>query len=106
MDRRKDSHCGFSIDAADIGARVLRPVDFLHSLQPPLFAFEIVRREAKLGENFFVRNSLSTALLEPGFRLGNRFALVLALWFVVDWGVRDSTGDGIEQALEHADRGG
>lgn len=52
-----------------------------------------------------MRNSLSTALLEPGFRLGDRFALVLALRLVVDGGVRNCAGDRIEETFEHADGG-
>lgn len=58
---------------------------------------------AKLGENFFVGNSLPTALLEPGCRLGNRIALVLALRLVVDGSVCNCAGDGIEETFEHAD---
>ena len=71
LDRSEDSHCRLSVDAADIGTRVLRPVDFLHLLLPRLFVLEIVRSETELGENFFVRNSLPAALLEPSLRLGD-----------------------------------
>jgi hypothetical protein len=106
LDRGEDSHRHLPVDAADIGTRVLRPVDFLRLYRRLLLALEIVRREAKLGENFFVRNFLSTTLLEPGFRLGDRLALVLALWFVVDWGIRNGACDGVEQTFEHADRCG
>jgi len=53
-----------------------------------------------------VRDSLSAALLEPGFRLGNCLALLLTLWLVVDGSVRNRAGDGVEKALKHADRGG
>ena len=44
-------------------------------------------------------DSLSTPLLEPGFRLGDRLALVLALWLIVYGSVRDRVGDGIEQTF-------
>jgi hypothetical protein len=106
LDRGEDSHRDLPVDAAYIGTRILGPVDLLHLYRRLLFALEVVRREAKLGENFFVRNPLPTALLEPGLRLSDCLTLVLGLGLVVDWGVRNRAGDGVEETLKHADRGG
>jgi hypothetical protein len=103
LDRGEDSHCHRPVDAAYVSTRILRPVDFLHLYSRLLLALEIVWREPKIGENFFLRNSLSTTLLEPRFRLGDRLALLFALGFVVDGSGSNGTGDGIEKAFQHAD---
>jgi hypothetical protein len=105
LDRGEDSHRHLPVDAAYVGARILRPVDFPRLSRRLLFALEIVRREAKLGENFFLRDSLSTTLLEPGLRLGDCLTLARTLGFVIDWSVRNCARDGIQQAFQHANCG-
>jgi hypothetical protein len=105
LDRGEDSHRCLPVDAAYIATRVLRPVDFPHLYRRLLLAFVIVRREVKIGEDIFMRDSLPIALLEPGLRLGNRVMLVLAFGFVIDWGIRNCAGDGIEETFEHTNRG-
>lgn len=44
-------------------------------------------------------------MLRPFTSFGEGLLVRSAEWFVVDWGVRNRTGDGIKQAFEHANRG-
>ncbi len=50
-------------------------------------------------------NPLAGVLLKPSLRLGDGLAFLFALWFVVDRGVGNGEGDGIEHGFEQADDG-
>jgi hypothetical protein len=52
-----------------------------------------------------VRDSLPAALVKPSFRLGDGFALVLALWLVVEGSVREGARDRIKHGFKRADHG-
>jgi hypothetical protein len=69
---------------------------FSSSSRLRLLILEIVRREAKIGENLFVWDSIPAALLEPSFRFGDRLALVPALGFIVDGSSGDRPRYGIK----------
>ena len=92
-----------AVDAADIGAGGGRPVDQLHAFGS---ALKVFRGESELGQQLRVRDGLAGVLGEPCLGLGDGAALVFVLRFVVDGGVGDGAGDGIEHRLQEADDGG
>ena len=66
-------------------------------------ALEIFGSQAELGQDFLVRNDLSARGGGAGF--GDVAGLGLAYRLVIDGGVGQGDGDGIEHGLEEADGG-
>ena len=103
VERGENPHGVGAVDAPDIGAGRGRPVDQLHAFGS---ALEVFGGESELGQQLRVRDGLAGVLGQPCLGLGDGAALVFVLRFVVDGGVGDGAGDGIEHRLQEADDGG